>query len=131
MNEITQKWLVTGLLDQIDENQQDEMARILDTIAIKLIAAAPPNDTPEKGKHEQFCGIILPTARKVFEELEGELSDVEGFYEYCKDGFYEKGGDLLVKDLNSYISLDGEREYCCLLCEHYVENVKKIKENKI
>lgn len=126
MNEITQKWLATGLLDQLDESKHDEMARILDTIAIKLIADAPPDNTPEKRKHEQFCGIVLPVARRVFEDIEGKSLDADWLYEDFKN-YYEKEGSL-IKELNCYISQDGEAEFCLLYSELCV---KKVKENKL
>lgn len=124
--EITNKWNKTGLLDNMKEKDVNKMAVILDTIAKELVKTCPPPNTPEKVKYEEFCGTILPIARRLYDRLKGKnFPDTKWLIEDYKD-YHKKNGDM-IKELNSYISLNGEAEFCSLYCESLV---KKIKEGK-
>jgi hypothetical protein len=126
MNKITQKWLLTGLLDQMDESKQNEMAKILDTIAIEVLATDPPdNNIPEKRKHEQFCSAIFPVVRRVFDKLNGVGFPEEKWLMEDYKCYFNENQDL-YDDLitSSYICMDGEAEFCNFYCDDVVKRLE-------
>jgi len=117
MNDITKKWNNTGLLDELtDDIQKDECAAILNHTAQILIRNdIEIDDTDKKGKkrHEEFCGFVLPMARRIYDCLwpyKIKFPDVEWFVKDSRE-FFDKNKEL-CDDLNSYIVMDGERQMC-------------------
>lgn len=127
IKETTDRWNKTGLLDGMKENDMSIMAVILELIVQELIKTCPPDNTPEKRKHEEFSGMILPIARRVFEQLEGKkFPDIKWLIEDYEKFYKERG--YLIKDLNTHHAVDGEAEFCSMYC---TDVVGRIKEKKI
>lgn len=117
MNETTKRWKTTGLLDGIqNEENQEECAAILNHVAQILIRDDPnPTDTEAKKWHERFCGLVLPVARRIYDRLypsKIKFPDVEWFVKDCRE-FFDNNQDL-YEAFNSYIAMDAEAEMCSM-----------------
>ena len=104
MNElITEKWKVTGLLDDItDETECDKLAVYLETVANRLI---------EEKDSEQFTCMMIPIVRRVYDRvLPEKFPLVNWLYDDCKK--WVNGHKKLLERLmnESYNKIDGEAE---------------------
>lgn len=109
-----EKWDKTGLLEATKESDKQELADKLERLAQVLVnykSIGAPN-------MEEVAGIILPILVRMYNERRDVCpTDMEKFYkEFVKDYDSHKA---LIDDLNSYISQDGEREFCALYVESY------------
>jgi hypothetical protein len=123
MNELTKKWEPTGLLENVDKKYKDKVACRLEKIARILVTNIPDKDTPEYNKYEELCGYIVLITRRLFEKLyprrylQGKEL-IDDFKKYLEENRH------LLKDLNSYIALDGEIEFVDLYCTKKAEQCK-------
>lgn len=118
-NDVVNKWEGTGLLDATKPDDKNELATLLDKLAQHLVIKQL-NKEPDT---EEIAGCILPILVVLHNEhrdicpkdMKVLLDDFEKFYNKNKG---------LIDDLNSYISQNGEKEFCELYVYSLIHNIK-------
>jgi hypothetical protein len=127
--ENTKKWDKTGLLDELNNKQKTECALVLEKIAQILVMQAEPleKDTKEYNIHEQYCGFVLPIARRIYSSIyPKKFPDIDWFMKDCKE-FLDKNENLYNElKKSSYIALDAEAELICLYVEDCIKKIEKL-----
>ena len=130
---LVKKWKKTGLLRQVEENgfTSLEAAKLFEIQAKSILKSG--NFIEE---NKELFGTIFPLVRRVF------LTSKENFREYClprkfdievlddikrkylKDNFVVVGKDFDVEynSKKSYLGLDAEIDYLCMLADNMLEN---------
>ena len=115
MNDITKKWVPTGLLDELTDTQIDECALILEDVAQFLVKNSPKQSDDEKEwwkKNEELCGFVLPITRALYSEIyPKKFPDAKWLVEDFQKFLNEKRD--LLNDLKSS-SYDAEVEFSWL-----------------
>lgn len=117
MNEVTEKWETTGLLQELDDFMKVECAYKLDEAVIILHGMSDTiKELDTLYNQGFFTGTILPIIRRVFSEYPDKAValDVQWVIDDYIDFLRKKV--QLYKELNSYIAMDGEAEFVCLYC---------------
>lgn len=111
----TEKWRQTGLLEQMDnEDQCNELASALEVMAHRLLEDVPPY-TKES---EQFASMILPIVRRLYEDIK-PLPNIHWIHDDFKR-FYHENKELREKLWKTAINkIDSEAEFTAL----YVDDV--------
>lgn len=117
MNNITKKWLTTGVLDGlINCEHRDMIAQKLEEVVQYFLTILHEPYTPE---NEEFAGILIPATRKVYDSVPVDRRPTpKWFVDDCL-AYYQKNKDM-IKELNSYIAQDGEREFTDLYCKDVI-----------
>jgi hypothetical protein len=85
MNNITEKWRKTGVLEDLEtETQCDELALALENMAHRLLKDVPPY-TPDSG----FAEMMLPIIRRLYENIHPTLP-TEWLYNDFKQFYTDK-----------------------------------------
>jgi hypothetical protein len=114
MDEITSKWITTGLLDGItSEEDKITLAHLLNR-ATQEIRAREFERKDNGVIYELFLPIIV---RLFMCHKINDIRDMPSFYDYFTR-FYDANREL-ISDLNSYIVRDGEEQFCWLFVEKY------------
>jgi hypothetical protein len=126
MNNIIDKWKLTGLLDGTDDIHHEKLSNILENVMFFLIQTCPSDDnSPEKRSHERFSGTILPMVSRIFINL----SDKSKFPDTCwliNDylDYYKNNQKLLDKLMDEgYYAIDGEAEFVGQYCANVVNRI--------
>lgn len=131
MNELTEKWEKTGLLDGLNDFQKNECAVVLHKAAQIIIKESPEINTKAYSKHDEFCGWVLPSVRRIYYSLYPEkFPDVDWFMKDAKE-FFQKKQDLFeaLKE-SSYIALDAEAQFGALYDTDFLKRYESICKNK-
>ena len=126
---LTEKWKPTGFLDWLSESQCEEMASILDSIARWLVTNCPPEGTKEYMELDRFAGIVLPSARKVYEKMyPKKFPNARCFMYDCLR--FTTRRKMLYDELveASYIALDGESEFVNYYCEDFLKRADRLEK---
>lgn len=118
----TEKWRQTGLLENLNEDQCDELASTLEVMAHRLFEDVPPYNTslpPRLRKEsEQFASMILPIVRRLYDEVK-PLPNIHWIYDDFKR-FYNEKKQLRQELWETAINkIDSEAEFTAL----YVDDV--------
>lgn len=115
MNKNTEKWRKTGLLEQLDnENQCDELAYALEGMILRLFEEVPPYTDESK----QFSGMILPIVRRLYDAIK-PFPNIHWIYDDFKR-FYTEQKELKQELWETAINkIDCESEFIAL----YVDDV--------
>lgn len=128
MNELTEKWEKTGLLDGLNDFQKNECAVILHKAAKIIIKESPKSNTKEYSKHDEFCGWVIPSVRRIYYSLYPEkFPDVDWFMKDAKEFFQNKQG--LFQDLKG-VALDAEFEFGVFYDADFIKRYESICKNK-
>ena len=118
-NDIVSLWKESGLLDGLYNEQQAELAVVLDEMAQYCLSL--------KRKFGAFS-IIFPLIRKLYSAIgkTGKFSLIIN----CVDLFWDvedryKKLDIEEMTKNAYSTVDVEAEFTQLYCEIYVDDLKK------
>lgn len=128
IEEITNRWDTTGLLDNLNEDQKAECALLLNRIAQILLKDCPLKENKEEyNKHDELCGIILPAARTIYDKtyVTKKFPNIEFLVQDCKE--FLIAHKELYDDLKSCSShpLIAEKD----MCEIYVDDfIKRMYE---
>jgi len=129
MKRITEKWDKTGLLDELNKKQKGECALVLDEITKVLLLMAEPlkKNSKEYNKHDEYCGFILPMARRIYSTIyPKKFPDIDWFMKDCKE-FLDKNKNLYNElKKSSYIALDAEAELAHLYEVYCIKQIEKL-----
>lgn len=117
-----EKWRQTGLLDNLNEDQCDELASLLKVTVNRLYEDVPPYNTslpPRLRKEsEEFASMILPIVRRLYNEVK-PVPNIHWIYDDFKR-FYNEKKQLRQELWETAINkIDSEAEFTAL----YVDDV--------
>ena len=135
MNELTEKWEKTGLLEGIeDDSIKNKCAASLDATAYLLIGEMDEyrKEVDKKMEIKGFlAGTILPIVRRIYNEYPEKSTSVSLKWLIKDFGEFAKKNCLLLKDLNSYIAAYGEAELVALYMFYLKDRIVEEVELKI
>ena len=118
MNELSKKWMKTGLLEELyTDSQFDFVSQKLEEVVNALYDSAPD---------ERLSGLVLPSMRRIYDSLsESEMPDGKWLVDDMRKFFIEKrkSYDDLIE--SSYIAMDAEAEFTMFYCDDVVKRLKK------
>src|SRR6267154_4500038 len=112
MNEITERWEKTGLLEGFDDFNKNECASSLQNVA-KLLTGelnGYRKEVDSKTDEGFFDETILLIVRRLYDECPEKVSSTSLKWVVEDFGEFAKKHHLLYKDLNNHISMDGAAE---------------------
>lgn len=120
MNNITEKWRKTGILEGLEnETQCNEVASALESMEAKLI-----DNKPYTKESEQFVSMILPIVRRVYEEV-NVMPSTEWLYNDFKQ-FYSDKKQLREEWYETAMhKIDAEAEFTAYYVDDVVSRFKK------
>ena len=120
MNTTTEKWRQTGLLENIEDEQQcNELALALEDMVQRLYKDVPPC-TPES---QEFASMIIPIVRRLYEVIK-PLPSTEwihnDFKQFCVK-YQQFKEDLEDLKKTSVMTIDHEAEFVAFYIEHTIK----------
>jgi len=114
LSKVATDWEMTGLLDNLESERQEELAKLFEKIAVYLISCK---------KNNPGTSIIFPVLRRLFCHINKPgkfelIIDIVDLFWDLNDK-YDKSGI----SSGSYLSL--EEEFLDIYCENYVNDLKK------
>ncbi len=106
---LTQKWMRTGLLENLEKNKAQKIARLLENTAVWLLSL-------DKSVAEKLTPISLPIVRRVFDQIDFDVVAMPAYLD--SDGaariveFYPICNITLPSDLDLTGTVDAEVEVC-------------------
>jgi len=122
MNEITAAWKETNLLDGLNSESADELARTLEEMTVYLISSFSTSDFPPAEN------VIFPIIRRIYDGVNrpGKFFLIVN----CVDLFWDVNEKwekfkLDYSDVFANIHIDAEAEFVYIYCINYVKDLKK------
>lgn len=121
--EVIKNWKSTGLLDGVTEDHYFELSKRLGEAAKILFDTCPPDNTPEKYKHEELSGFILPIIVRIYQRLFSKTPSSQWLLtDFTK--FKQDHEELLLHlKRSSYYGIGGEAEFSALYCDEIVSKI--------
>lgn len=125
LNEAVQKWVESGLLNGLDEEQSNELGKVFEELVEYLISLK---------KSDAVFGFIFPTIRRIYSKIDkvGKFSfivNVVDLFWDLNDKYiiFREENKKYVEDAEyvSSSSIDVEAEFVRTYCEKYIEDLKK------
>ena len=119
MNKNTEKWRQTGLLDNLNEDQSDELASLLEVTVNRLYEDVPPITEDS----EEFASMIIPIVCRLYNEVK-PVPNIHWIYDdfkrFCAEG-KELRRELWKAAINK---IDSEAEFTVLYVDDVANKVK-------
>jgi hypothetical protein len=117
MNEITKKWLITGLIDEHYEKiDQAILSNNLEEAVQELLKST---DEPEDIRERKACLFLPIIVRLFYDKKLRIINDMTDLYKTFSK-FYNINWPI-IKDLERIHAVDGEAEFCCMFVKHFEE----------
>lgn len=112
MNELVDKWLPTGFLDDVPLEHRSKAAQFFHEVGVELIMVTPEKDGPPYERLNKMCAVVLPVAHDLFMKTYPHTPDPAWVVEHCGKFFDEK--QELYEALKAGIAQDHDREFASI-----------------